>query len=127
MSATLALTSVATGLPASAQDQAVRDGMQIKRVEIQGLSTISEGFVRRTIKTRENQPYSERQTREDVRALQRTRKFLTVSAETRVEENLAVIVFVLQEQPDTTISIIDVWWNLFLNSARRQGIVGPGG
>ena len=105
--AALVFASIAIGLPASAQDQAVRDGMQIKRVDIQGLATISEGFVRRTIRTRENQPYSERQTREDVRALQRTRKFLTVSAETRVEDNLAVIVFVLQEQPETIRLEID--------------------
>ena len=34
--------------------------------------------------------------------------------------------FVLQEQPDTTVQIVDVWWNLFLNSALRQGIVSPG-
>ena len=34
--------------------------------------------------------------------------------------------FVLQEQPDTTVQIVSVWYNLFLNSALRQGIVSPG-
>ena len=86
--------------PAVAQDQAVRDGMKIKLVEIRGLTSMSEGFVRRTIKTRRDQPYRERQTREDVRALQRTRKFLTVAAQTRVEDNLVVVTFVVQEQPE---------------------------
>ncbi len=90
-----------------AQDPDVRDGMQIKRVEISGLTSISEGFVRRTIKTRQNQPYSERQTREDVRALQRTRKFMAVSAETTADLNQVVIVFVVQEQPEARRLEID--------------------
>lgn len=34
--------------------------------------------------------------------------------------------FVLQTQPDTTVKIVDVWYNMFLNSAKRQGIVTPG-
>lgn len=30
-------------------------------------------------------------------------------------------------QPDTRVQIVDIWWNLLLLSALRQGIVSPGG
>ncbi len=95
------LAAAAWAVPASGQVQ-VSDGTPIQRVEIQGLTSVSEAYVRRLITTREGQPYSERQVREDVRALQRTRKFLSVSADAALEEGRAVVTFVLQEKPAVT-------------------------
>ena len=74
--------------------------MTIKRVEIQGLRTINEGFVRRVIKTRVGQNYVRRQVQEDVRELWRTRKFLNVFADTSVEDGQAVVTLQLQERPE---------------------------
>lgn len=85
---------------ALAQQQAPPDGAPIRRVEIRGLSTINEGFVRRTIKTRETQNYAASQVNEDVRELLRTRKFLNVTADAFVEDGQAVVVFLLQEKPE---------------------------
>jgi outer membrane protein insertion porin family len=87
------------GPPAAGQDQ-VTDGMTVKRVELEGLQTISEGYVRRIIKTRADQPFAGRQVLEDTRELLRTRKFLNVFATTRVEEGQVVVVFTLQEKPE---------------------------
>jgi outer membrane protein insertion porin family len=86
-------------LPAAAQEEPV-DGMILRRVEVSGLETISEGFVRRIIKTRPGQPYSRRQVQEDVRELWRTRKFLNVFADAAVEDGQAVVVFRFQERPE---------------------------
>ena len=85
--------------PAVGQDQ-VTEGMTVKRVELEGLQTISEGFVRRIIKTRADQPFVRRQVLEDTRELLRTRKFLNVFATPRVEEGQVVVVFTLQEKPE---------------------------
>src|SRR5262245_54278612 len=68
--------------PAFAQAEPA-DGVPIKRVEVKGLESMSEGFVRRTVKTRESQPFERNQVQEDVRELLRTRKFLDVRAEMR--------------------------------------------
>jgi len=83
----------------AAQEEAV-DGMSIALVEIQGLKTINEGFVRRIIKTRAGQNYTRRQVQEDVRELWRTRKFLNVFADTRVEDGQAVVTLRVQERPE---------------------------
>jgi outer membrane protein insertion porin family len=86
-------------LDVRAQEEAV-DGMVIRRVEIQGLEAISEGFVRRIVKTRPGQTYVRRQVQEDVRDLWRTRKFLNVFADTAVEDGQVVVIFRVQEKPE---------------------------
>ncbi len=75
------------------------DGMTIRRVEIVGLKAVSEAYVRRILKTRQEQPLSRRQVEEDVRELLRSRKFLAAFATTSVEEGQAVVVFNVQEKP----------------------------
>ncbi len=85
-------------LPAAAQPEPP-EGMVILRVDIEGLRSISEAYIRRTIKTRADQPFSRPQVEEDVRALLGSRKFLAVFATTAVEENRAVVVFHVQEKP----------------------------
>jgi outer membrane protein insertion porin family len=80
--------------------QQVPDGTPIRRVEFKGLQAISEAYVRRVVKTREGQNLSIRQVEQDVRELLRTRKFVNVFAEPpRLEDNQAVVVFVVQEKP----------------------------
>lgn len=74
--------------------------MVIRRVEIQGLETISEGFVRRIIKTRAGQDYLRRQVQGDVRELWRTRKFVNVFADAVVEDGQAVVTFRVREKPE---------------------------
>lgn len=100
----VALLSVAVWfIPnATAQPQRIPDGTTIRRVEVTGLKTISEGFVRRSIKTREGQPFLLAQTQEDVRELLRTRKFLNVVADPKMEEGEVVVTFTLQEKPEVT-------------------------
>ena len=93
-------------IPADGQQEAT-EGMAIKRVEIQGLNTINEGFVRRIIKTRAGQNYVRRQVREDVRELWRTRKFLNVFADTSVEDGQVVVTLRLQERPEILSVEID--------------------
>lgn len=73
--------------------------MTIRRVEIDGLKAISEAYIRRLLKTREEQPFSRTQVEDDVRELLRSRKFTAAFASTRVEENQAVVVFTVQEKP----------------------------
>lgn len=87
--------------PAAAQEQPV-EGMTVRRIEFKGLKAISEGFVRRTIKTRESQKYIKTQVEEDLRQLLQTRKFLDVRVETTVEDNEAVVTFLFQEKPVIT-------------------------
>ncbi|MGD8453305.1 MAG: outer membrane protein assembly factor BamA [Phycisphaerae bacterium] len=94
---------------ASAQDNQAADGMIVRRVEIVGLETISEGWFRRSIKTRESQPFSRRQVEEDVRALLRSRRFLNAFADTKVEENQVVVTFTVQERP--TIATVEIEGN----------------
>jgi outer membrane protein insertion porin family len=90
--------------PALAQPEQPPDGMLIRRVEIEGLQTISEAYVRRVVKTREGQPYRRAQVEEDVRELLRSRKFLNAFATASVEENQAVVRFTVQEKP-TIVSV----------------------
>ncbi|MBI5864802.1 MAG: outer membrane protein assembly factor BamA [Planctomycetes bacterium] len=93
---------------ARAQDEAA-DGMPVRKVEIVGLKEISEGFVRRTIKTRESQPYMRSQLQEDVRELLRTRKFLDVRASAKVDENQVVATFYVAEK--STIAGLEIEGN----------------
>lgn len=86
------------GAAAQQPPQKPADGTPIKRVDVRGLTSINEGFVRRTIKTRESQNYVEKQVSEDVRELLRTRKFLNVTADAALEEGQAVVTFILQEK-----------------------------
>jgi outer membrane protein insertion porin family len=92
----LAGAGVAT---AWAQAEQPPDGMTIHKVEITGLQAVSEAYVRRLLKTREEQPFARRQVEDDVRELLRSRKFLGAFANTSVEENQAVVVFNVQEKP----------------------------
>ena len=86
--------------PASAQEAAASEGMQIRRVDIQGLESISEAYIRRIIKTREGQPYARRDVEADVRELLRSRKFATAFGDTRVEDGEAVVIFTVREKPE---------------------------
>lgn len=104
--ATLALLAWGATPGAIAQEKP-SDGMAIKRIEVRGLRTISEGFVRRTIKSRESQPYSLQQTQDDVRELLRTRKFLDATADSFVEDGQAVVVFSVAEKPAVATIEID--------------------
>lgn len=100
------LTLAALAPPAQAQDRPP-DGMTIARVEFEGLTTISEAFVRRLVATRAGQPYSDRQVQNDVRELLRSRKFLDALARAYVENNQAVVVFEVREKPEVrTIELI---------------------
>lgn len=77
------------------------DGMLIRRVEVEGLSSISEAYVRGSVlRTRPGQPLSRRQVEEDVRELLRSRKFINAFANTYVEDGEAVVVFTVQEKPE---------------------------
>lgn len=88
------------------QDQA-RDGMIIKRVDIEGLESISEGYIRRLLKTRAGQPFVRRQVRQDVGELLRTRKFLNAFANTRVEDGQVIVNFMVREKPEIVSIEID--------------------
>lgn len=94
----LAACLLLLAVPVGAQERPA-DGTLIRRVEIRGLETISEGFIRRVLKTRAGQNYVDRQVQEDVRELLRTRKFLNVIADSTLEEGQAVVVFTVQEKP----------------------------
>ncbi len=92
------LAGVAVLAAAGGQPEAT-DGMRIRRVEVRGLQNISEGFVRRIIKTRAGQVLSRKQVQDDVRELWRTRKFINVFADTSVEGGQAVVTFHFEERP----------------------------
>lgn len=92
----------------SAQERPA-DGMVIRRVDIRGLEAISEGFIRRVLKTRVGQNYREAQVQDDVRELLRTRKFLNVIADASIEEGQAVVVFTVQEKP--TVRSVEIEGN----------------
>ena len=94
---------------AAGQEPEATDGMVIRRVEINGLDTISEAWVRRAIKTRESQPLSRRQVETDVRELLRSRRFLAAFANTRVEDGQAVVIFTVQEK--ATIKTVEIEGN----------------
>ncbi len=74
--------------------------MRIKAVEIQGLQHLSEAYIRRTIRTREGQPYVRKDVEEDVRELLRSRKFVAAFASTRTVDGEAIVVFTVQEKPE---------------------------
>ena len=99
----LALAALALGWHAgpirAQQEEQPPDGMTVRRVEVAGLQTISEAYIRRLLKTREDQPLSRKQVEEDVRELLRSRKFLGAFATMRVEDSQAVVVFNVQEKP----------------------------
>ena len=88
--------------PTRAQETQSLDGLRIARVELKGLQTVSEAYVRRLLKTREGEPFARQQTEDDVRDLLRTRKFLAAFANTRVEEGQVVVTFTVQEKPTIT-------------------------
>ena len=82
------------------QDEGRYDGQSIARVEIVGLRSISEAYVRSAIlRTRPGQAYQRDQVEADVRELLRTRKFTNVFADARPEGDQVVVVFTVQEKP----------------------------
>lgn len=97
--ALLAAACSAACVPRGLAQERVPDGTLVSRVEIAGLENIGEGFVRRLIKTRANQPYIHQQVQEDLRELIRSRKFLNAFADARLEDDRAVVVFTVQERP----------------------------
>jgi exonuclease SbcC len=70
LTAALVLGALFLITPVARAQEAV-EGMVIKRVDVCGLETISEAYVRRVIKTREGQPFRRAQVEEDVRELLR--------------------------------------------------------
>lgn len=92
--------------PAAAQD--IPDGTIVRRVDVNGLQAINEGFVRRILKTRVGQPFQRSLLQEDVRELLRTRKFVNVFAqEPTLEDGEVVVVFVVAEKPEIASVEID--------------------
>lgn len=89
-----------TGSAAAQETPPAPEGVPVARVEFVGLETISEGYVRRIVKTREGQSLLYSQLEADVRELMRTRKFIDVLADTRLEEGQAVVTFRMREKPD---------------------------
>ena len=85
----------------------VPDGTTVRRVDVRGLSALSEAFVRRTIKTRESQTFRESEVQEDVRALLASRKFLNVVAEAALDGDQAVVSFTLDEKPQVSEIVIE--------------------
>ena len=86
---------------AVAQDGQATEGMPITRVEIRGLESISESYIRgRLLKTRAGQPFVQRDVETDVRELLRSRKFVAAFATTAVENGEAVVIFTVQEKPE---------------------------
>ncbi|MCA9244944.1 MAG: BamA/TamA family outer membrane protein, partial [Phycisphaerales bacterium] len=88
------------GFAQAQDDAAALDGRPVLRVEVSGLETISEGFVRRAVKTRPGQNFSARQLREDYQALVRTRKFLIVQLTPTAEGEGVVVRVEVREKPE---------------------------
>ncbi len=88
---------IAAALPAGAQDS--REGRIVRRVEFEGLQTISDGFVRALIQTRTGQPFSTPVAERDVNELLKSRKFLGARAATRIEGDGVVVIFQVREKP----------------------------
>lgn len=82
-----------------AAPQAAEEGLPIRSVEFLGLETITEAYVRGLIRSEPGAPYEEATVLQDVRRLQRTRKFDSVLAAPRVEDGQVVLVFELVERP----------------------------
>lgn len=93
------LVGVAGAVTAAAQESEAPEGMTVGRVDFLGLETISEGFVRRLVRTRPDQPLNRGQVADDVRALLQSRKFLAAFATTAVEEGKAVVRYNVREKP----------------------------
>lgn len=91
---------------AAAQDNGVGEGTRVRRVDVVGLSTVSEAFVRRSIQTREGQPFVRDTVEKDVRELLRTRKFLNAFATTSVESGEVVVAFNVEEKP--TVATVEI-------------------
>ncbi len=109
---------------ARAQEQPT-DGMIVRRVEVRGLQAISEAYIRRVVKTREEQPFSRRQVEEDVRELLRSRKFLAAFATTAVEEGQAVVVYNVQEKP--TLAMVELIGNKRFTDAQLYEVTPAAG
>ncbi|MGE3181915.1 MAG: outer membrane protein assembly factor BamA [Phycisphaerae bacterium] len=75
------------------------EGLNVARVEFVGLETVSEDYTRGLVKTRENQPFSVDQAREDANELLRSRKFLAARVTPVIEDGNVVAVFEVREKP----------------------------
>ncbi len=110
VAAGIALLACASGPPALAQQPAPErpaEGTLIRRVDVEGLQSISEGFVRRLLKTRPGQNLETARVQEDVRELLRSRKFVNVTADTFRDDGQAVVVFRVREKPAVLTLEID--------------------
>lgn len=87
-----------------AQETPDLENLPVLRVDIRGLETISEAYVRGIVKTRAGQPFVRRQVEEDVRELLRSRRFLNAFATTDVEDGRVIVTFTVQEKP-TIVSV----------------------
>lgn len=95
------------GAPRAAAQAPSLAGVTIKSVEFRGLRGVGEAFARRTIKTTAGQPYRPELAQEDVRALLRTRKFLSAVVSVRSEDGQAVVIFTVQEKPEITGVLVE--------------------
>jgi outer membrane protein assembly factor BamA len=90
---------------ASAQQDPL-EGLTIDRVEIRGLESLGEGYVRRILRTRAGEEFSREDVETDIRELLRTRKFVNVFAEPTQEADRVVVAFVLREKPALNAVIV---------------------
>lgn len=82
-------------------------GLTVETVEIQGLETLGEGFVRRILRTRPGEPFSREAVETDIRELLRTRKFVNVFAEPSQVGDRVTVVFFLRENPTLNAVIVE--------------------
>lgn len=97
---------VLLAVPSGFSQDRPAEGTLIRRVDIEGLQSLSEGFVRRIIKTRAGQNLEIARVQEDVRELLRSRKFLNVTGDTFLDESQAVVVFRVREKP--TVATVEI-------------------
>ncbi len=105
----LAIFGVLAPRAARGQEASIPDGVTVKAIEVLGLQSVSESFVRRALKTREGAPFVRADVEADVRELLRTRKFLIALASPRVEGGEIIVTFTLQEKP--TITTVEIEGN----------------
>ncbi len=76
------------------------DGVVVRQLDIVGLQTIDEAYIRNRIRTREGQPYSQDQVQRDRVALFRTGQFLDVRAEPELVDGQINLTFTIVEKPE---------------------------
>ena len=91
---------------APAQQDAL-EGLTVERVEIKGLETLGEGYVRRILRTRPGEPFSREAVETDIRELLRTRKFVNVFAEPSQVADRVVVTFYVRENPTLNAVLVE--------------------